>query len=76
MQDMGVIFTTRKLQIILPSLKAPVATELRSSRVVCEFRCPGSNARCVGQTDRHFSTQQKEHLETTVPVAEYLSDCE
>ena len=74
-QDVSVIFTTRKLQTLMSSPIAPVAADLRS-RVVYEIRCSGCNARYVGQTVRHFCTRLKEHLKTTAPVGEHLTGCE
>ena len=74
-QDVSVIFTTRKLKTLMPSLKAPVAAELRS-RVVYEIRCSDCNARYVGQTVRHFCTRLKEHRKTTAPVGKHLTGCE
>ena len=49
----SVVFNTRKLKTVLPSLKSPIQKELRSS-VVYKFSCSGCNSCYVCQTVRHL----------------------
>ena len=67
-----VIFTTRKLKTVLPSLKPEIEKPLRSS-VVYLVKCPRCNSRYVGQTVRHLITRSKEHSRS--PVGKHFLNC-
>ena len=68
-----VIFTTRKLKNVLPSLKKNVEKPLKS-RVVYQIQCPGCDACYVGQTDRHLITRIKEHASSNL-VGNHFDNC-
>ena len=69
----SVVFNTRKLKTVLPSLKSPITKELRSS-VVYKISCSGCNSCYVGQTVRHLQTRLSEHLRA--PVGGHFDSCE
>ena len=68
-----IIFTTRKLKNVLPSLKKQVEIPLKS-RVVYQIKCPSCDARYVGQTDRHLITRIKEHSSSNL-VGAHFENC-
>ena len=70
----NIVFTTRKLETALPSLKTPIPNELRS-RVVYEIRCPRCHSSYAGQTSRHLMTRQEEHSKPDSPVGKHFRDC-
>ena len=55
-----VVFTTRKLESCLPSLKSAFSNDLKS-RVVYKLSCSGCTSTYVGQTVRHLNTRNEEH---------------
>ena len=76
-EDIGkvnVIFTTRKLRTILPSLKCPVPMKHKSN-VVYRITCPGCEAQYIGQTQRHLQKRCSEHASLTTPVGSHLQCC-
>ena len=55
-----VIFKTKKLKTVLPSLKPSVPTSLKSS-LVYKIQCPRCSACYVSYTRRHLISRVKEH---------------
>ena len=71
---LNVIFTTRKLRTLLPSLKSPVPTNLKSN-VIYRITCPGCSAQYVGQTQRHLQKRCGEHAMASAPVGKHFKEC-
>ena len=65
--NVQVVFTTRKLESCLPSLKSAFSNDL-NSRVVYELSCSGCTSAYVGQTVRHLLTRIEEHKKADSPV--------
>ena len=70
-----VVFTTRKLESCLPSLKSAFSNDLKS-RVVYKFSCSDCTSTYVGQTVRHLNTRNEEHKKTDSPVGLHLQQCQ
>ena len=68
------VLTLRKMKTVLPSLKTPVPTLLRS-RVVYKITCPGCESSYVGQTVRHLKARLSEHKNINSPVGAHFSGC-
>ena len=60
-----IVYTTRKLKTVLPSLKPQIDKPLRSN-IVYLVSCPRCHSRYVGQTVRHLTTRFKEHKRSPV----------
>ena len=73
--NVQVVFTTRKLDSDLPSLKSAFSNHLKS-RVVDKL----SGSRCistyVGQTNRHLTTRIEKHKKADSPVGLHLQQCQ
>ena len=69
-----VVFTTRKLKSLLPSLKSDFPPELRSC-VVYQIQCPGCNSSYVEHYVRHLATRHKEHQRVSAPVSQHITEC-
>ena len=54
--NVQVVFTTRKLESCLPSLKSAFSNDLKS-RVVYQLSCSGCSSTYVGQTVRHLTRE-------------------
>ena len=54
--NIQVVFTTRKLQSCLPSLKSAFSIDLKT-RVVYKLSCSGCTSTYVGHTVRHLTTR-------------------
>ena len=73
--NVQVVFTTRKLQSCLPSLKSAFSNDLKS-RVVYKLSCSGCTSTYVGQTVRHLITRIEEHKKVDSPVGLHLQQCQ
>ena len=73
--NVQVVFTTRKLQSCLPSLKSAFSNDLKS-RVVYKQSCSGCTSTYVGQTFRHLTTRIEEHKKADSPVGLHLQQCQ
>ena len=73
--NVQVVFTTRKLQSCLPSLKSAFSNDLKS-RVVYKLSCSGCTSTYVGQTVRHLTTRIEEHRKADSPVGLHLQQCQ
>ena len=71
---LNVIFTTRKLRTLLPSLKTPVPANLKSN-VIYRITCPGCSAQYIGQTQRHLQKRCNEHSKVSTPVGKHFQEC-
>ena len=69
------VFTTRKLESSLPSLKSAVSIDLKS-RVVYKLSCKGCTSTYVGQIVRHMTTRIEEHKKADSPVGLHLQQCQ
>ena len=69
------VFTTRKLESCLPSLKSEFSNDLKS-RVVYKLSCSGCNSTYVGQTVRHLTTRIEEQKKADSPVGLHLQQCQ
>ena len=67
-----IVYTTRKLKTVLPSLKPQIDKPLRSN-IVYLVSCPRCHSRYVGQTVRHLTTHFKEHKRS--PVGKHFQEC-
>ena len=66
--NVQMIFTTRKLELCLQSLKSAFSNDLKS-RVVFKLSCSGwITSTYVGQTVRHSTTRIEEHKKADSPV--------
>ena len=73
--NVQVVFTTRKLESCLLSLKSAFSNDLKS-RVVCKLLFSGRTSTYVGQTVRHLTTRIEEHKKTDSPVGLHLQQCQ
>ena len=71
---LNVIFTTKKLRTLLPSLKCPVPANLKSN-VIYRITCSGCSAQYVGQTQRHLQKRCNEHAKESTPVGRHFKEC-
>ena len=69
------VFTKRKLESCLPSLKSAFSNYLKS-RVVYKFSCNGCFSTYVVQTVRHLTTRIEENKKTDSPVGLHLQQCQ
>ena len=69
-----VVYTTRKLKSILPSLKPSVVKALKSD-VVYKIDCRVCKDSYVGQTERHMTTRLGEHINNRGPVKAHITNC-
>ena len=69
-----VVYTTRQLKTLLPSLKPAVETTLKSC-VIYKLTCPICKNCYVGQTARHVVTRSREHINNEGPVKSHLEKC-
>ena len=69
-----VILTLRKMNTVMPSLKAAVPMQMRS-RVVYKITCPGCESSYVGQTVRHLRTRIAEHRNSKSVVGSHFKSC-
>ena len=65
------VFTTRKLEPCLLSLKTAFSNDLKS-RVVYKLSCSESISTYVEQTVRHLTTRIEEHKKADTPVEFHL----
>ena len=65
--NVQVVFTTRKLESCLPSLKSAYSNDLKS-RVVYKLSCSGCTSTYVGQAVRQINTRIEEHKKADSPV--------
>ena len=68
------LFTTRKMKTVLPSLKSKIPDDLKS-RVIYEITCSGCKSSYVGQTTRHLMTRLAEHARNSSPMGRHLENC-
>ena len=73
--NVQVVFTTRKLQSCLPSLKSAFSNDLKS-RVVYKLSCSGCTSIYVGQTVRHLTSRIEEDKKADSPVGLHLQQCQ
>ena len=73
--NVQVVFTTRKQESCLPSLKSAFSNDLKS-RVVYKLSCSGCTSTYVGQTVRHLTTRIEEHKKADSPVGLHLQRCQ
>ena len=73
--NVQVVFTTRKLESCLPSLKSAFSNDLKL-RVVYKLSCSGCTSTYVGQTVRHLTTRIEEHKKADSPVGLRLQQCQ
>ena len=67
--------TLRKLKTMMPSLKPPVTSMMRSN-VVYQITCPRCKACYVGATTRHLRCRFSEHKSRTgCSVKEHVKQC-
>ena len=69
-----VVYTTRQLKTLLPSLKPAVEKDLKSC-VIYKLNCPFCKKCYVGQTARHVVTRSREHINNEGPVKSHLEEC-
>ena len=69
------VFTTRKLESCLPSLKSAFSNDLKS-RVVYKLSCRGCISTYVGQTVRQVTTRIEKHKKEDSPVGLQLQQCQ
>ena len=69
--NVQVVFTTRKLESSLPSLKSAFSNDLKS-RVVHKLLYSGCTSTYVGQTVRHLTTRIGKHKKADSPVGLHL----
>ena len=73
--NVQVVFTTRKLESCLPSLKSAFSNDLKS-RVVYKLSCSGCNSTYVGQTFRYLTTRIEEHKKADSPLGLHHQQCQ
>ena len=73
--NVQVVFTTRKLESCLPSLKSAFSNQLKS-RVIYKLSCSGCTSTYVGQNVRHLTTRIEEHKKADSPVGLHLQQCQ
>ena len=73
--NVQVVFTTRKLEPCLPSLKSAFSNDLKS-RGVYKLSCSGCTSTYVGQTVRHLATRIEENKKADSPVGLHLQQCQ
>ena len=69
------VFTTRKLESCLPSLKSAFSNDLKS-RVVYKLSSSGCTSTYVGQTVRHLNSRIEDHKKADSPVGLHLQQCQ
>ena len=70
-----IVMTLRKLKTMMPSLKPPVTSMMRSN-VVYQITCPRCKACYVGATTRHLRCRFSEHKSRTgCSVKEHVKQC-
>ena len=74
LNNVQVVFTTRKLEPCLPSLKSAFSNDLKS-RVVYKMSCSGCTSTYVGQTVRHLTIRIEEHKKADSPVGLHFQQC-
>ena len=62
------------MKTILPSLKVPVPSMIRSG-VVYQITCPSCETSYVGYTTRHLQTRISEHRRLKGPMKAHLRKC-
>ena len=73
--NVQVVFTTRKPESCLPSLKSAFSNDLKS-RVVYKLSCSGCSSTYVGRTVRHLTTRIEEQNKADSPVGLHLWQCQ
>ena len=73
--NVQVVFTTRKLESCLPSLKSAFSNDLKS-RVVFKLSFSGCTSTYVGQTVRHLTTRIQDYKKADSPVGLHLQQCQ
>ena len=73
--NVQVVFTTRKLESCLPTLKSAFSNDLKS-RMVYKLSCSGCTSTNVGQTVRHLTTRIEEHKKADSPAGLHLQQCQ
>ena len=73
--NVQVVFTTRKLESCLPSLKSAFSNDFKS-RVVHKLSCSGCTSAYVGQTVRYLTTRIEEHKKADSPVGLHHQQCQ
>ena len=73
--NIEMVFTTRKLESCLPSLKSAFSNHLKS-RVVYKLSCIGCTSTYVGQNVRKLTTIIEEHKKADSPVGLHLQQCQ
>ena len=68
------VFTTRKLESCLPSLKSAFSNDLKS-KVVYKLSFSGCTSTFVGQIVRHLTTRIEEDKKADSPVGLHLQQC-
>ena len=69
-----VVFTLKKVKMLLPSLKPKVEKSLKSW-LVYKISCSRCKSCYVGQTIRHLTTRCKEHSRPSTPVSSHMISC-
>ena len=69
-----VVFTTRKQESCLPSLKSAFSNDLKS-RVVYKLSCSGCTSNYVGQTLRHLTISIEEYKKVESALGLHLQQC-
>ena len=75
LNDVQVVFTTRKLESCLPSVKSAFSNDLKS-RVVYKLSCSGCTSTYVGQIVQHLTTRIEEHKKAHSPVGLHFQQCQ
>ena len=70
-----VVFTTRKQESCLPSLKSAFSNDLKS-RVVYKLSCSGCNSNYVGQTLRYLTIRIEEYKKAESLLGLHLQQCQ
>ena len=69
-----IITTIKKIETVLPLLKAPVKKVIKSG-LVYQISCSRCQSCYVGQTTRHLLTRVKEHRRIGTPVGNHFKGC-
>ena len=73
--NVQVVFTTRKLESCLPSLKSAFSNDLKS-KVVYKLSCSGCTSTYVGPIVPHLTTRIEEYKKADSPVGLHLQQCQ